>query len=222
VIYTPAGSSQEDDQRFADTVLEKAESFRRDFSDRWFGEQLPTGVGRSVIYIEFSASEDRGLTWAKDHPERVFHNVYLTTSPEKATGSTLHHELVHSILATRYPYPTRLPSWIEEGIASSYDDDVRQATREQLLRFWASTGRAPSIANLLAIADMKAFDESSYAAATSLVSFLLAQGGEEKLLRFAEDGQRDDWGAALDAHYNIQSQQQLQSQWQAWLAAKFR
>jgi hypothetical protein len=179
---------------------------------------LPSGAGETVISIVFSAGEDRGLTWAKDHPDRKLHAVYLRTTPEKATGSTLRHEIAHTVLATKFPHPNRLSSWVEEGIASRYDDDARCAAREQLARFWVRTGQAPRVAQLMEIPDLRSFDEASYAGATSLVSFLLTKGNEQKLLRFAVDGQRFGWSAALEAHYHINGYADLQSQWQAWLA----
>jgi hypothetical protein len=218
IVYTPDHKSRDEDQRFAELLLQRAEAFRQKFARQWLGKELPRAQGESVIYVSFSANEDRGLTWAKDHPGRTMHNVYLTTTPEKAVGSTLRHELAHTVLATQFPYPNRLPSWVEEGIASGYDDDSRQAARDQLLRSWARGGNAPQLVQLLELEDMRAFDESSYAAATSLVSFLLTKGDERELLMFAVDGRRNGWPDALRAHYGIRSHRELQGHWQAWLA----
>ena len=106
-------------------MLKQAEAFRREFSEKWLGHELPKGAGESVIYVAFTPNEDRGLTWAKDHPNRTLHNVYLRTSPENAVGSTLRDEIAHTVLATKFPHPNRLPSWLEEGIASQYDDEAR-------------------------------------------------------------------------------------------------
>jgi hypothetical protein len=219
IVYTPDHTSQKEDQRFAELLLQRADAFRQKFARQWLGKELPRATGESVIYVSFSLNEDRGLTWAKDHPGRTLHNVYLTTTPEKAVGSTLYHELAHTVLATQFPHPNRLPSWVEEGIASRYDDDSRRAARDQLLRSWSRTGNAPQLAQLLEKDDMRAFDETSYAAATSLVSFLLTKGDERELLTFAVAGQRGGWADALHAHYGIRSHRDLQTQWQAWLAA---
>ena len=218
IVYTPDQKSQAEDQKFAELVLQRAETYRREFSKQWLGKELPRGAGESVIYVGFSTSEDRGLTWAKDHPDRTLHNVYLITSPDNAVGSTLRHEVAHTVLATQFPHPNRLPSWVEEGIASRYDDEARRSAREQLTRFWARTGNAPPVVHLLEMEDMRSFDESSYAAATSLVSFLLTQGDEQKLLQFAVDGQRNGWLNALNSHYRIRDHRDLQAQWQTWLA----
>jgi hypothetical protein len=218
IVHTPDHQTQAADQKFAELVLKQAETYRREFAKLWLGAELPAGTGESVISVALSASEDRGLTWAKDHPDRTLHNVYLRTSPENAVGSTLRHEIAHTVLATRFPFPNRLPSWVEEGIASRYDDDSRRAARGQLARYWLRTAQVPRLAQVIETPDLRSFDETSYAAATSLVSFLLTKGNEQKLLRFAVDGQRYGWPSALQAHYRINGYADLEKQWQAWLA----
>ena len=221
LIYSPAAESAEAAQRYANAVLNEAEKFRKEFAEQWLGHELPERAGRSIIYVDFSTTEDRGLTWAKDIPARRFHNVWLTTSPDRAVGSTLHHEIAHTVLATQYPHPNRLPPWAEEGIACRFDDDVRQAGRDQQFRFWAHSGHGPNLAVLMEMPDLKSLDETAYAAATSLVSYLLTRGDERELVRFAEDGQRTGWDAALRSHYGIQSREDLQTDWQAWLSSQF-
>jgi hypothetical protein len=223
IVYTPAQSSREEEEQFADLVLERAMAFRREFAQTWLGEELPDGAGRSVIHVDFSATDDRGLTWAKDHPARTLHSVYLKTSPESATGSTLQHEVAHTVLATRFPHPHRLPPWVEEGIACRYDDNGRKANRERTLRAWAArTDRSLDIAPLLEMPDIKSLDEGSYTAAASLVSFLLTRGDEKALLRFAVDGQRAGWDVALRTHYKIAGVSELQASWQRWLGSNYR
>jgi len=218
VVFSPNQSSRSEEKEYAQAVLRKAELFRQEVAVKWLGERLPDGAGESAIYIDFSASKDRGRTWAIDYPGREFHNVYLTTSPENAIGSTLHHEIVHTVMATAFPHPNRLPPWAEEGIASRYDDVNRKDTREQLRRYWVRGQRAPNLAQLLEMPDLRSLDESSYAASTSLVSYLLTLGDEQTILKFARDGQAFGWDSALRTHYQIDSLQQLQTEWEAWLA----
>ena len=135
-----------------------------------------------------------------------------------AIGETLKHEVAHAVFATKYPHPRRLPSWVEEGIASRYDNEIRKDARGQLARSWVRAGRAIRLAQVLELSDLHSSDEYSYAAATSLVSFLLTRGDAQSVVRFAEEGQHGDWTAALRAHYGIQSIDTLQAQWEAWLA----
>lgn len=222
VVHTPDHKSRVTDQQLAELILKRAESFRREFAKRWLRAELPNGAGESVIYVTFAAGEDRGLTWAKDHPNRTLHNVYLRTSPESAAGSTLQHEVVHTVLATQFPYPNRLPSWIEEGIASSYDDEGRRAARDQLARYWIRTGQVPPLTDAMELSDLRSFDETSYTVSTSLVSFLLTKGDERTLLNFAVDGQRSGWTTALQTNYRINGYRDLQAQWWSWLANKYR
>jgi hypothetical protein len=221
-VYVPETSVPAQAQRFAELLLERAQSYRSEIAMEWLGEELPAGAGRTTIYVEISSVEDVGLTWAKDSAERRSHTIWLKTSPRLAVGETLKHEVGHAVFATRYPSPNRLPSWVEEGIASGYDDAIRKDARQQLLRSWVRTGHAAQLAQVLESSDLRSFDEYSYAAATSLVNFLMERGERETILRFAEDGQRRGWTAALRAHYGIQSIDELQSQWEAWLAKQFQ
>ena len=220
-VYVPDTSTTGQAQRFAELLLERAEHYRSEIAKEWLGQELPAGAGRSTIYVEFSSVEDLGLTWAKDRPERNSHTIWLNTSPRLAIGETLKHEVAHAVFATKYPHPHRLPSWIEEGIASRYDNEIRKDAREQLARSWVRTGRAVPLEQVLGSSDLHSSDEYSYAAATSLVSFLLSRGDAQSVVRFAEDGQRGDWDAALRAHYGIESLDELQTEWEAWLTGNF-
>jgi hypothetical protein len=220
-VYVPETSTPGQAQRFAERLLERADVYRAEIAKEWLGEELPAGAGRATIYVEFSTAEDLGLTWAKDGPDRHSHTIWLNTSPRLAIGETLKHEVAHAVFATKYPHPHRLPSWIEEGIASRYDNEIRKDARDQLAHFWVRTGRAVRLAQVLDSSDLHSSDEYSYAAATSLVSFLLARGDAQSVVRFAEDGQRSGWNAALRAHYRIESLDELQRQWEAWLARQF-
>jgi hypothetical protein len=220
-VYVPDTSTPGQAQQFAELLLERAEAYRAEIAKEWLGAELPAGAGRSTIYVEFSSIEDLGLTWAKDRPERNSHTIWLNTSPRLAIGETLKHEVAHAVFATKYPHPHRLPSWIEEGIASRYDNEIRRDTRDQLARSWVRTGRAVRLEQVLDSSDLHSSDEYSYAAATSLVSFLLSRGDAQSVVRFAEDGERSGWIAALRAHYGIQSLDELQAQWEAWLARQF-
>jgi hypothetical protein len=220
-VYVPDTSTPGQAQRFAERLLERADAYRAEIAKEWLGEELPAGAGRATIYVEFSSVEDLGLTWAKDRPERHSHTIWLHTSPRSAIGETLKHEVAHAVFATKYPHPQRLPSWIEEGIASRYDNEIRKDARDQLARFWVRTGRAVRLEQALVSSDLHSSDEYSYAAATSLVSFLLSRGDAQSVVRFAEDGQRGGWAAALRAHYQIESLDDLQTQWEAWLARQY-
>ena len=127
IVYAP-------DQVLSDQVIAKAEEFRKAEAKDLLGIELDAGKGRTIITVEVSATEDSGFTWPIDHPDRKFHEMWLTTSRQRAAGSTLRHEIRHVVLNTRFP--DRLPLWIEEGLASRSDDEQRQRlSRETAARF---------------------------------------------------------------------------------------
>lgn len=217
MVFTGNQGTQEEQDAYAQQVLEMAHQYRAEIAREWLGEEIPAGIGRTVINVAFSETDDSALTWAIDCPERKMHNVYLTTtSAEEALGGLLHHEITHVVLATRFPHPHRLPAWVEEGIASRYDDAERVATRDQIISWSARTGNWPDLAQLLAAGSISAENQDDYAAAASLVSYLLTRAGSDVLLQFAQDGRADGWNAALQQHYGIANVATLQSSWQVW------
>lgn len=216
-VVTPAKPSQDAGDRFANLVAERAEKFRAEFAREWLGETLPDGGVRTIISVNFSNVENSGLTSAKNRPSQKFHNVYLRTSAEKASGTMLHHEIAHTVLATRFPHPNRLDTWVEEGIASRYDDAYLIEVRQQEVRSWIRMGRVPQLVSLLNSQKIHSFDDTHYAAAESLVQFLITRGDKQTLLRFAAMGQRDGWDDSLFAHYGIAGVRQLQTEWESWL-----
>jgi hypothetical protein len=217
IVLTPARPSQEAGRDYANLVLQRAESYRSEFVKEWLGGEPPSNNVRTIISVHFSATENSGLTWAKDDPSRRFHNVYLTTSASNAAGPMLRHEIAHTVMATKYPHPNRLPPWAEEGIASRYDSESLMAFRQQVVTSWLRMGRVPLLANLLDSPNIESFADDQYAASESLVRFLLTRGSKPTVLAFAEAGQKHGWDAALVSHYGINDIGELQSEWQGWL-----
>lgn len=222
IVLTPAKPSQEAGKKYAQLVLKNAAEFRSAFAQEWLGGELSEGAGKTIISVQFSEIKSSGRTWAKDAPGRQFHNVFLHTSAERAAGTMLCHEVAHTVLATRYPHPNRLPPWAEEGIASRYDDDSLIAVREQTVATWLRTGSIPMLAGLLEAPSIASYDDNYYAAAESLVNFLLTRGDKATVLRFAADGQRYGWHYAVKTHYALGSVGELQSEWQNWLVDSAR
>lgn len=216
-ILTPACPTQQDATAYAREVLESAEAWRSEIARHWLGEELPPGAGRTTVNVSFSDKQDTGLTWATDHPQRRDHTLYLTTTPDRALGTTLAHEMVHVVLATRFPSPRRLAAWLEEGIASSYDDGARQAARKQSLSWIARTGNWPDVEALLNSPNLNARDATAYATASSITEFLLTRGDRHTLLEFGQYAGERGWDAALARYYRIPSTADLERSWQQWV-----
>ena len=215
-VFTPERESQDQTEAYAQQMLSQAERYRKEIAEEWLGTELPEGVGRTHINVSFSDSQDRGLTWPDDGPRRTLHALYLTTSPDRALGNTLKHEMCHVVFATRFPMDKRLPTWIEEGIASRYDDDQRGRSRLQMARWWEQTGNWPTIERVLKATRLPATDRVGYTVAASLTEFLLSRGDKTTLISFAQAAQTDLAGA-LRMHYRIRSVADLQAEWQTWL-----
>jgi hypothetical protein len=205
-------------QDLADEMLARAEALRDEIAVTWLGAKLPPSVGPTVIRLTLSESEDKGLTWVGDRPDRLSHLMWLTTSRERALGSTLAHEMTHAVLATRYP--GQIPAWCNEGIASQCDDEARIDARRQIVAWYAQTGNWPSLLETLAAKKIAPTDQSQYAVAASLAEFLLTQQDRAELLAFGLAGDKLGWDAAVRKHYGLASVRELETQWRAWAAKR--
>ena len=221
-VFTEASLSAEASQNFAAAVLARAEQYRREIAREWLGEELPKGIGATTISVRFSDSEDAGSTWVIDHPDRKFHSIYLQTSPDRALGDMLAHEVAHAVLATQFPHPKRLPAWLEEGIASRYDGAKRRQERESVLAWMVRNANWPRLESVLNAENVLAEDTRSYAAAVSLTDMLLAQGGKQKLLTFGKAASQVGCRRALMEHYRIADGDELQTMWQQWATRSVR
>jgi hypothetical protein len=218
VAFLPALGTQEATDKAVKALLDRANYHRQRIALEWLGEELPPSVGQAIINVDYSGGSDRGLTWAKDHPDRKFHSIYLVVPREDLLDSLLAHEIAHVVLATRYPHPHRLPSWLEEGIASRYDDADRQNTRQRIEQWFVKTGSAPRLANVLASDNIPADDRETYAVCASVTSLLLTRGDKQTLLRFGQLAAQTDPDRALAQCYGIRGVEELESLWRAWLA----
>jgi hypothetical protein len=216
-VFTPPIPTQQDAEAYAHEVLQSAEAWRRAIAKEWLSEELPPSVGQTTINVSFSEEKDSGLTWAKDNPQRKFHTLYLTTTPDRALGSTMAHEMVHVVLATQYPHPHRLAAWLEEGIACRYDDGPGKATRKRIVSWIVKTGNWPDLEELLNSPTIASRDKAAYAAAASLTEFLLTRGDKRTLLEFGQHAGKAGWDAALRQYYRINSAADLQRSWQQWV-----
>jgi hypothetical protein len=204
-------------ERLAQAVLERAEALRKEIALQWLGEELPPGREVVHITVELSSEEDRGLTLlcGPGRALRGDHRMWLTTSRERALGSTLAHEMTHVVLAARFP--RGMPVWANEGIASLCDDAQRGEDRRQLWRQWAREGRFPELEKVLYAASIAPTDETAYAVGVSVTEYLLSRGDRARLIQFVEQGQRDGWDAALRDSYGLADVGELERHWQAWL-----
>jgi hypothetical protein len=206
-----------DDQAAADAVLARAEFYRQQVALEWLGEALPNGEGRTIIGVEITDREDVGLTWPIDGPSRKFHRIWIATSRDGIVGGTLRHEMVHVVLASRFPEGV-LPAFADEAAASASDDAKRVARRQQVIQSWRKTGNWPRLASVFNARTVPATDETTYSAACSIADYLLTLGDKPAFLNFAAAGKQSGWDRALQRYYHIESVRQLESQWREWVS----
>lgn len=203
------------DSRLAEDVLQSANKFREQLSTDWLGKPLPPGAGRTIIHVELATDDrDQGLMWPIDSAERQHHKLWLVTDHAGATGSTLRHEILHTVFATAFP--DGLPAWIDEGAASQCDDAARQGIRRRIMDAYVRFGNWPDLWQTLNAPSISKGNRAAYSVAASVTAFLLTRGNRATLLRFAITGRQNGWDRALQQHYDLRGVEQLQQVWQQW------
>jgi hypothetical protein len=220
IVLTPAVPSQEAAEVFAKAVLERAEQLRKQIAVEWLGEELPPSIGPVLLNVSYPDEPDSGLTWAKDHPDRKFHALFLVTVPGQLPDGILAHEMAHCILATRYPHPHRLPAWVEEGIASRYDDSQRQQIRQKIMNWFVTTGHWPRLSSVLTARGVHSDDQEAYTLSATLVELLLEHGDKKKLLEFGRLAEQSGLDIALRQCYGIANSAELELLWRSRFSSK--
>ncbi len=209
IVFGPA------DNRLVADVLESAERLRRDLAVLWFGDELPDGRQPTIIEVTLTGDVDQGLTWYGASGTGSCHRVWLSTNRDRATGSTLAHELTHVLMHERFPQG--MPAWANEGVASLQDDAARHERQCLYLEEFVRAGRWPSLARMLDTRAIDPADEALYAVSKSLTRYLLTRANRQTFLTFVDDGSAHGWTSALRTHYAIGSSAELQQLWQDWV-----
>jgi len=211
--------------KIAKKVAAQADLYRRQIAKKWLGRRLPDGVQRTNITVTLSKTEDRGRTWPIRSPRRSNHTIYLTSSADRVSGSTLKHEVAHVVLATHFGIHGRLPTWLEEGIASQYDDNRRQKIRNEFVSSRLGTTET-QLSSLFRTKSIAASRVGTYSLAESLTRYLMSKGKTmpgrpaDRLFAFAAEAKSSGWDRALRRNYNIDGVVTLQKDWQRWVRAK--
>ncbi len=199
-------------------MLDQAEKVRAEVARSWLGGTLEEGREFTMIHVEFSQGVDEGLTWlcGPNRPVGGHHRIWLTTTPDRAVGSTLRHEVTHVVLNAMFPQG--MPAWTNEGVASLYDDEGRVADRAKIMRRIERSGRWPALRRLLDQPRIRPTDEVAYALSTSLTRYLVSVGGRPRLLQFAARSSSVGWDRAVKEYYGFADVDDLQKRWQAWVS----
>ncbi len=213
-IYGPQDS--------ADFFENHLQGLRDKISTELLGSPLPPGIGKTIVHISYPDpdKEDGGLFWAiESDSDRTMHKLWLFGPDKQSIIDNCTHEMVHLVLASRYP--NRLPLWVEEGIASGYDDDKRKQTRADIVDWWKKTGNYPRLRDIIGLPSISAKNIVAYTACASLVEFLNSLETPKRkgvtIVAFAEWIRDNDLMKGIYGFYYIETMDELQKQWEGYL-----
>lgn len=147
--------------------------------------------------------------------------IDLLDAADGGVPPALDHELVHVVLADRFP-DAPPPRWADEGLATLFDDPAKQRGHDADFRAAAARGQSWRIADLVAL-DLDPADAARqrvfYGQSAALVRWLLARRDGPTFLRFLDDSAAQGTDRALSVHYAIDSIAALERAWLAEAAA---
>lgn len=210
-------------QKLAKEFCETAERCRNDLAILWLGESMPDwsvpcpikvrvgehlGAGGSTTFI-FQGGEVYG--WEMD----------IQGSAERILDSVLPHEITHMILASHLREP--VPRWLDEGAATSVEHDSEKEKYRKMIRHFLreDVRKCLPFNRMVALKEYPDDVMPFYAQGFSVIEYLIAVGGHQRLVRFAETGTKTkDWNTALQKHYGFASLGDLQKNyWVKWVSA---
>lgn len=223
-----------DTQELAEEILKRAEEYRERMARALFGMPLPCGKGPCIIHARISPNEYVGWTWPKDDPKRIFHSITMRGPKAEIQGSILRHELTHAILATQFPClknraESALPSWADEGVATTQDTSQHDIARKAFRMSWIKSGKWPDLKKEMifkenggTLANDPQDRAQFYALANSFTEFLVSMNGKDTqtFFLFAQAIRDASTAAELDKasrqHYG-KTFDQLEKEWRAWV-----
>lgn len=147
----------------------------------------------------------------------VARRVNLRADHENLLAAVLPHEVTHVVLADLFP-DLQIPRWADEGIAVLSEPESEQSLRAADLTKPLESGQLFALDELMRMdyPDGK-FWSLYYAQSVSLTRFLVAQGTPAQFLEFVRGSQRNGIDPELKRLYGIDSVEQLQTRWLAFV-----
>ncbi len=200
----------------ARSLSEKAETLRRELSETWLGEKLGDWSQPCPIEVQIGNKLGAGgaTTFRFDGGKELAGWNMKIQGPADKIESVLAHEIMHTILATRFNQP--LPRWIDEGICLTVESADGQAKMQQMLSQLMEGQRLLPFTELI--------DETNYptdviamsAQGRSMTKHLVDQGGTRKLIQFIQDAiELDSWSEALEEHYEYETPLAFERAWKS-------
>ena len=119
-------------------------------------------------------------------------------------------------MATHFGRP--LPRWADEGAATSVEHTSERTKQDKLLIQFLTTNRGIAFNQMFAMKEYPRDILPLYSQGYSLARYLIARGGKRKFVEYVGDGmQWNNWTAATQKHYGMQSLSELQVTWLDWV-----
>ncbi|HVX13280.1 MAG TPA: hypothetical protein VHC22_19000 [Pirellulales bacterium] len=206
------------DREMAKEVGQAAEKYRRELAIEWLGQEMPTWYHPCPITVDVGPQLGAGgaTSFIFDHGDVFGWQMSIQGSRERILDSVLPHEVTHTIFASYFRQP--LPRWADEGASSTVEHDSERRKQQRLLIQFLQTRRGIAFNDMFAMKQYPRDILPLYAQGHSLATFLVAQGGKRKFLRYVKDGlDTNDWKTATLAHYQFDSLGKLQNAWLDWV-----
>ena len=199
-------------------VCELAERYRKTLAVEWLGQELPEWQDVCPIQVmvgpHLGAGGATSFTFINGQP-RDWH-MEIQGSQARVLDSVLPHEITHMVLATHFGRP--LPRWADEGAATSVEHLSERSKQEKLLIQFLMTDRGIAFNHMFAMKEYPRDILPLYSQGYSLARYLIARGGKRAFIDYVGDGLNwNNWTAATQKHYGIQSLSDLQLTWLDWV-----
>lgn len=205
-------------KEIAREVGEAAEEYRHDLAVDWLGQPMRDWPQPCPITVEVGPHLGAGgaTSFVFDRGRVYGWEMTIQGSRERLIDSVLPHEVTHTIFATYFGRP--LPRWADEGASSTVEHNSERSKQQRMLVSFLRSERGIPFNRMFAMKQYPQDILPLYAQGHSLATFLMAQGGKRKFLRFVKDGlDGDNWAAATRENYGFKDLGELQTDWLNWV-----
>jgi hypothetical protein len=194
-----------------------AEESRRQSAVYWAGSDLPGAWFRPCpITVRFSSGPAGGSTsFVFDRGEVSGWRMTLAGRREELLADVLPHEVDHMVRASLVRRP--IPRWLDEGCAIARESSAGRQRFRARLPLYQQTVIDAAFLDRMDYPDACTEIDRVYAVGMSLVEFLLAHGGPQRLLAFQQDERAPS--RKLGDYYGL-TLGELNRDWQLWLAER--
>jgi hypothetical protein len=206
----------------ANTMLNAAESSRKQLAIHWLGKELPNWPAPCPIIINDGprtpASGETKYTLVRGGVANF--QMSVSGTQERIIDSVLPHEITHTVMASHFAALGKpVPRWADEGACTTVEHESERSKHDVMLVRFLSEGKGIPFATLFMLKDYPRDIMPLYAQGYSVASFLISQGGPKRFIQFLERGmETEDWVAATDHFYQYPMLGKLQSAWNKWVA----